>query len=167
MFPDCWTFDLVFWRMVIHLCRMAFINKIIAPEGWTFVPLISISSVGTPLFYFISGVYIYWITNGQIFTKIWVQVLFGWNDLKWWLSVKHPLLKVPKYVPVIHCKLYHYLVVTSISGYSHQARTPEREGQGFSAPITFENYKSFWEKVLPPLWLTSQPPLPPPAPPAE
>ena len=32
--------------MVVQLCRMAFINKNIAPEGW----LISISSVGTPLF---------------------------------------------------------------------------------------------------------------------
>ena len=27
---------------------MVFINKNIAPDGWTFTPLISISSVGTP-----------------------------------------------------------------------------------------------------------------------
>ena len=49
MFPDFWTFDLVFRRMVVQLRRTAFINKNIAPEGWTFTPLISISSVGTPL----------------------------------------------------------------------------------------------------------------------
>ena len=36
--------------MVVQLRRMAFINKNIAPEGWTFAPLISVSSVGTPLF---------------------------------------------------------------------------------------------------------------------
>ena len=54
----------------------------IAPEGWTFAPFISISSVRTPLFNLISWVYIYWITSVQTFTKIWVQVLFGWNDLK-------------------------------------------------------------------------------------
>ena len=34
--------------MVVQLRRIAFINKNIAPEGWTFAPLISISSVGTP-----------------------------------------------------------------------------------------------------------------------
>ena len=60
MFPDFWTFDLVFRKnMVVQLHHMAFINKNIAPEGWTFAPLISVSSVVTPLFYFISGVYIY------------------------------------------------------------------------------------------------------------
>ena len=36
--------------MVVQLRRMAFINKNIAPEGWTFAPLISVSSVGTPVF---------------------------------------------------------------------------------------------------------------------
>ena len=51
-------------------------------RGVDFCPLISISSVGTPIFYFISWVYIYWITSVQTFTKIWVLVLFGWNDLK-------------------------------------------------------------------------------------
>ena len=35
--------------MVVQLRRMAFINKNIVPEGWTFAPLISISSVGSPL----------------------------------------------------------------------------------------------------------------------
>ena len=43
-------FDLVFRRMVVQLRRMAFINKNIASEGWTFAPFISISSLGTPLF---------------------------------------------------------------------------------------------------------------------
>ena len=36
--------------MIVQLRRMVFINEIIAPEEWTFTPLISISSVGTPLF---------------------------------------------------------------------------------------------------------------------
>ena len=46
-----------------------------------FCPPISKSSVGTPIFYFISWVYIYRITSVQTFSKIWVQNLFGWNDL--------------------------------------------------------------------------------------
>ena len=41
--------------MVVQLRHMAFTNKNIAPEGWTFAPLISISSVGTPLLYFVLG----------------------------------------------------------------------------------------------------------------
>ena len=41
--------------MVVQLRRMDFINKNIAPEGWTFAPLISISSVGTPLFILFLG----------------------------------------------------------------------------------------------------------------
>ena len=81
MFTDFWTSDLVFRRMVVHLRRMAFLNIIYSPREVGFCPPISKSSVGTPLFYFISWVYIYWITSVQTFTKIWVQVLFGWNDL--------------------------------------------------------------------------------------
>ena len=45
MFPD-----------LEQLRRIAFINKNIAPEGWTFALLISISCVGTPFFIFVSGV---------------------------------------------------------------------------------------------------------------
>ena len=82
MFPDFWTSDLVFRRMVVQLRRMAFLSKIYSPRGVDFFPPISKSSMGTPLFYFISWVYIYWITSVKTFAKIWVQVLFGWNDLK-------------------------------------------------------------------------------------
>ena len=87
MFPDFWTSDLVFRRMVVQLRRMAFLNKMYSPRGKDFCPPISKSSVGTPLFYFISWVYIYWITSVQTFTKIWVQVLFGWNDIKFSCSL--------------------------------------------------------------------------------
>ena len=55
MFPDFLTSDLVSERMVIQLSCMAFINKNIAPEGWTFAPFISISSVGTPFFILFLG----------------------------------------------------------------------------------------------------------------
>ena len=50
MFLDFWTSGLLFRRMVVQLRRMAFINKNIASEGWTFAHLISRSSIGTPLF---------------------------------------------------------------------------------------------------------------------
>ena len=55
MFPDFWTSNLVSQRMVVQLRRIAFINKNIAPERLTFAPLISISSVGTPLFILFLG----------------------------------------------------------------------------------------------------------------
>ena len=58
MFPDFWTSDLVSQMMVVQLRRMAFINKNIAPEGWTFAPLISISSVGTPFLFYFLGLHI-------------------------------------------------------------------------------------------------------------
>ena len=45
--------------MEVQLRRIAFINENIVPEEWPFAPPISKSSVGTPVFYFISGVYIY------------------------------------------------------------------------------------------------------------
>ena len=41
--------------MVIQLCRMAFVNKNIATEGWTFAPFISVSSVGSPFFISLLG----------------------------------------------------------------------------------------------------------------
>ena len=80
MFTDFWTSDLVFRRMVVQLRRMAFLNKIYSPRGVEFCPL-SLKVVRDPPFYFISWVYIYWNTSVQTFTKIWVQDLFGWNDL--------------------------------------------------------------------------------------
>ena len=49
MFPDFKTFDLAFRRIVVQLRHMSFINKNVAPRGGL-SPLISISSVGTPLF---------------------------------------------------------------------------------------------------------------------
>ena len=67
---------------VVQLRRMAFINTNIAPEGWIFAPLPYLYKQRGELPCFIAGVCIYWIRNGQTFTKILVQVLFGWNDLK-------------------------------------------------------------------------------------
>ena len=44
--------------MVVQLRRMAFINENIAPEGRTFAPFISISSMGTPFYSFLEFTYI-------------------------------------------------------------------------------------------------------------
>ena len=88
MFPAFWTSDLVIRRMLVQLCRMAFLDKIYSPRGVNFCHPISKSSMGTLLFYFISWVYMYWITSVQTFTKIWVQVLFGLNDLNLFSSIK-------------------------------------------------------------------------------
>ena len=67
--------------MVVQLRRVGLLNKIYIPRGVDFCSPISKSSLGTPVFYFVSWVYIYWITSVQTFTEIWMQVLFGWNDL--------------------------------------------------------------------------------------
>ena len=72
MFPD-----------LVQLRRIAFINKNIAPEGWTFALLISISCVGTPFFISFLGFTYIELQNGQTFTEIGVRVLFAWNDLKY------------------------------------------------------------------------------------
>ena len=57
MFPDFWTSDLVFRRMVVQLLRMAFLNKIYSPRRVDFGAPISKSSLGTPpppfLFHFL------------------------------------------------------------------------------------------------------------------
>ena len=68
-------------RMVVQLRRMAFLNKNIDPEGWIFFPLISISSVGTPLILHIWGLHILnykWI---NFYQNLSVGSI-GWNDLK-------------------------------------------------------------------------------------
>ena len=45
-----WTSDLVFWRMVVQLHCMAFLNKMYSPRGVNFCPSISKSSGGPPFF---------------------------------------------------------------------------------------------------------------------
>ena len=86
-------------------------NKITSPRGVDFCPTISKSSVVTPLFYFISWVYIYWITSVQTFSKIWVQVLFGWNDL-------NRILRSNAKTPLHHVLFCSCVVLDEISFFS-------------------------------------------------
>ena len=101
MFPDFWTSDSVFRRMIVQLRRTAFLNKIYSPRGVDFCPLSLKAVWRPPLFYFISWVYIYWITSSQTFTKIWVQVLFEWNDLKAHANGRNKCQQLPTLLGVV------------------------------------------------------------------
>ena len=101
MFPDFWTSDSVFRRMIVQLRRTAFLNKIYSPRGVDFCPLSLKAVWRPPLFYFISWVYIYWITSAQTFTKIWEQVLFGWNDLKAHANGRNKCQQLPTLLGVV------------------------------------------------------------------
>ena len=85
MFPDFWTYDLVFWRMVVQLRRMAFLNKIYSPRRVSFCPPISKSSLGTPpfIFHFLSlHILNYKCTN--FYQNLSAgSISIGWNDLNY------------------------------------------------------------------------------------